>query len=227
MPGEFSMKLTDRLSVPARFAAALLTAVALFPAAVSADDVRSAITFSGLSSRSVVVEGSRSVVLSGEAWIETGTARISAGEITLSGDNYRFADCRGTVVVIDTQQDITLHTSRLEYDRVTSTAVSRGWTEMEDRGSGLIARGGYVKNSGDEGVTIIQIAARVLKDTDDGPMLCRADSIRYDSKAQTVELTGNSVVIWNSDEYRAARITIDLETNDIILEGDVTGKIYE
>ncbi len=221
------MKRSDSRRNPAAYTAFVLLAALFILSPAYGDDQRSTITFSGLSSRSTVTDGIRSVILTGEAWIETENTRISASEIRLTGENYRFAECTGNVTVYDAKQDITLITGRLEYDRESSTAVTRGWTEMEDRSSGLIARGGYVKNSGDEGITIIQIAARVLKDTDDGPMLCRADSIRYDSNAQTVELTGNSVVIWNSDEYRAAQITIDLETNDIALEGDVKGTIYE
>ncbi len=194
---------------------------------LGADDQIRPITFSGTFSRAVTRGDDRSVFLSGNAWIETGSARIEAEEITISGENYRFAVCSGSVFILDTDQDITLRTSLLEYDRFTSTAVSRGWTEMEDRSNALIARGGYLENSGETGITLIQIAARILKDTDEGEMLCRTDSARYDSKAQILELTGNSVVYWNQDVYRASKIIIDLDTNEITLEGNVTGTIYE
>ena len=205
----------------------LLLAVLLVALPLAADDQRTTIRFSGDSSRTVEREGMRTVVLTGNAWIDTGTTRISAREITLSGENYRHATSVDNVTVVDTEQQITITTSMLTYDRTTSTAECSGWTELEDREGGLTARGGYLKNSGEDGITIIQISARILKDTDEGQMLCRADSIRYDSEEQTLELTGNAYVFWNDDEYRAARITIDLETNDIELEGDVSGTIYD
>ena len=204
----------------------MLTAAVLLLVTISLY-AQNTVTFGGLTSRSVVTDGQRQVVLSGEAWIETGDIRISAEEIILSGPSYRYADCRGSVVVEDRGQDLSLTTTRLNYDRVTTQAVSRGWGELEDRSGGLTARGGYISNSSSDRVTLIQIAARILKSTDEGPMLCKADSIRYDEPAGALELTGNAVVMWNNDEYRAAYIRIDLDTNDILLEGDVSGAVYD
>lgn len=194
---------------------------------VSADNDRESISFSANQSRSEQVDGVRKVELSGDARVETDTITITAQKITLSGEQYRHALCENNVVVVDTSQDITIRTTRLEYDRETSTAVSRGWTELEDRGNGLTARGGYLENSGDTGKTLIQIAARIMKDTEDGPMICRADAIVFDNEAQLLELTGNAFVQWAGDEYKAARIIVDLETDDITLEGDVSGTIYD
>ena len=192
--------------------------------ALSAGDT---VTFGGLTSRSRVIDGERQVVLTGDAWIETGDIRISSEEIVLSGSSYRFAECTGSVIVEDRGQDIRLSTTRLSYDRVTTQATARGWAELEDPSGELIARGGFISNNSSQRTTLIQIAARILKSTDEGAMLCRADSILYDEAAQELELTGNAVVLWNQDEYRAAFIRINLETNEISLEGDVSGVIYD
>jgi len=188
---------------------------------------KTGISFSGTYTEAVMVEGSEQITLEGDAWIETSRTRIEADSIRIYGENFRFADCAGNVVIVDGEQDITLYCTNLEYDRETLTAVLYGWVEMEDRKNQLTARGAYMKNEANEGITTIHIAARIRKHTDSGEMLCRTHSAVYSSIDEELVLTGNSEVYWNDDEYRADRITIDLQTNDIILQGDVSGTIAD
>lgn len=191
------------------------------------EDAMPQISFSGRYTRARMVEGSEEVELSGDAWIETGGTRIEADEIQIYGENFRYARCTGNVIVRDDNQEITLYCTSLSYDRETSTSEVSGWVEMEDRRNELIARGAYMKNNGEEGISVIQIAARIIKDTDKGQMLCRTDTAEYNSKERILVLLGNSSVYWNDDTYKASKITIDLETNDIELEGNVSGTIYK
>lgn len=191
------------------------------------EDAMPQISFSGRYTRARMVEGSEEVELSGDAWIETGGTRIEADEIQIYGENFRYARCTGNVIVRDDNQEITLYCTSLSYDRETSTSEVSGWVEMEDRRNELIARGAYMKNNGEEGISVIQIAARIIKDTDKGQMLCRTDTAEYNSKERILLLLGNSSVYWNDDTYKASKITIDLETNEIELEGNVSGTIYK
>ncbi|MFP4432014.1 MAG: hypothetical protein ACLFPV_12255, partial [Spirochaetaceae bacterium] len=47
----------------------------------------------------------------------------------------------------------------------------------------------------------------------------------YRRETEVLELSGLPVVFWKGDEYRAARIVVDLQQDEISLEGDVRGRI--
>ena len=70
----------------------------------------------------------------------------------------------------------------------------------------------------------LKMMARIIKVTDEGLMVCRADLIEYDGKKNTVTLKGNATVEYKGDSYRAAIITVDLETDEISLFGTVSGE---
>ena len=58
----------------------------------------------------------------------------------------------------------------------------------------------------------------LLKTTDSGIMRCQAESVIF-------SLRGNARVIWDGDEYGAEVVTVDLDTDEINLEGRITGNI--
>lgn len=185
------------------------------------------IEFSSDYTRAQIREGNKSLLLSGNAWIRTENTQISSDQIELYGTDSRFVSCEGNVLVEDEQQQITLTSDTLLYDRRDEKVTISGWAEMEDRKNGIIARGGYLENSSQSLITKIQIQVRIFKDTDEGAMTCLSDSALYDSQTMRLELNGNCSVYWKSSSYHAARITIDLESNEISLAGNVRGSINE
>jgi lipopolysaccharide export system protein LptA len=56
-------------------------------------------------------------------------------------------------------------------------------------------------------------------------MACRSEFARYKRKEDLLELSGMPYVFWKGDEYRASRISINLETDEIKMEGEVEGTI--
>ena len=62
---------------------------------------------------------------------------------------------------------------------------------------------------------------RVLKPD----LVCRSEYARYLREEERLELSGMPVVNWKGDEYRALKITIDLDKDTIRLEGDIRGKV--
>ena len=88
--------------------------------------------------------------------------------------------------------------------------------------------GAYLKNEQDKGIILIQINVSIIKATeDDGEMYCRADSALFNSESNTLELTGRAEVSFEGSLYQASRILIDLNTNEITMEGGVSGNIHE
>jgi lipopolysaccharide export system protein LptA len=56
-------------------------------------------------------------------------------------------------------------------------------------------------------------------------MVCRADSIEYDRNAMLLALIGNSEVTWKNDSYRSSVTTINLQTDEIVMEGTIKGTV--
>jgi lipopolysaccharide export system protein LptA len=88
-----------------------------------------------------------------------------------------------------------------------------------------MATGAYLSYSRSEGMLKLQIAAKLLRHTDSGPMVCRAHSIEYDREAMRLSLIGNSEVTWKGDIYRSSVTTVDLETDEIVMEGSIEGTV--
>ena len=72
---------------------------------------------------------------------------------------------------------------------------------------------------------ILQMQASVQKNTDSGLMTCSADSIEFNNDEQTVILKGSAKVVWGDDNYNAAMIVVDLDTEDVALHGSVSGEV--
>ncbi|NQT59400.1 MAG: hypothetical protein HQ557_10520 [Bacteroidetes bacterium] len=186
------------------------------------------ISFAGSYTRASLKDGSQAVSLSGGAWVKTGSVYIEAESIDIYGEQSRFLSCRGNVILVETEEEITLQSNVLNYDRETSSLTINGWAELTDRKNELIAKGAYLKNEQDKGIILIQINVSIIKATeDDGEMYCRSDSALFDSDSNTLELTGNAEVSFEGSRYEASRILIDLNTNEITMEGRVSGNIHE
>lgn len=182
-------------------------------------------TFSADRTEAVLSQGKERTVLTGRAVIETENTVIRADRVELHGENFRFALCSGNIVVEDRAQGFILHCQNLYFDRERELSRVQGYCEMEDQKNGLVVKGSFLENRGDENRTIIQIGVRILKVDEDGRMVCRSEFALYDRDGDTLELSGSPRVNWKGDDYRATRISINLETDEITLEGQVTGTI--
>lgn len=185
------------------------------------------ISFSSDYTRAQIINDEKSLILSGNAWIETGSTAIRADRITIGGSELQLIICEGDVSIEDTEQGISLSSHRLTYDREKTILRIEGWAEMEDLKNGVIAKSGYLENSQTDGTTLLQIQVRLYIDTEDGPMICLTDSAWYDSLAQLLEMTGSSKIYWKGNTYEASQISVDLKNEEISLEGRVKGTIYE
>jgi len=178
-------------------------------------------SFSGDSMTTVLARGKERTVLTGNAVIISDNTEIHAEEIILYGEDSRFAQCSGRVEVTDTVKGIYLQSENLFYDRDIDLSRVEGYAEMEDQKNELIVKGGYLENFGDDDITIIQIGVRILKED----LACRAEFARFRRDEEILELSGMPYVFWKGDDYRASRIIINLESDEIRLEGEVQGTV--
>ncbi len=173
----------------------------------------------------VLAKGKEHTILSGHAKIINGDTTITANQIELYGPDFRYANATGDVKVVDAKRGITLTSQNLYYDRTEDLSRVEGYAEMQDTKNEIVVKGGFLENRGNEEITIVQIGVRILKIADKQQMVCRSEFAKYNRKDDSLVLSGTPVVFWKGDEYRAAQISIDLKTDEISLQGEVSGKI--
>ncbi len=181
----------------------------------------SSLTYSGDSMTTVLAEGNQRAVLSGHARVETEDTVIRADRIELYGKDFIYAQCSGNVKIVNTKRGMELASEELFYDRQQKIARISGNAVMTDLKNELVVKGGFIEDRDNEQLTVVQIGVRILKKD----LVCRSEFARYDREKKTLELSGLPWVSRKGDEYRAARITVNLDTEDIALQGDVMGQI--
>ena len=200
-----------------------IRALALFLFASAAVPVWSVtdIQFSADRLDSTLAKGNEHTILVGNARVHTKNTEIHADRIELYGSNFRYAICTGHVDVVDSERDIHLTGDTFFYDRQTEIARMEGNAVMEDLKNQVVVKAGFIESRGQENVVLIQIGVRIFKKN----VVARSEFAIYHRDTDKLELSGMPVAYYKGDEYRAGRIAIDLKTDDISLEGQVSGQI--
>lgn len=196
------------------FAGALALA---FPGASYAETFR----FSGDETTVIFAEGQERTALRGSATITSDDTTISAEEIEIYGEDFRYAVARGGVEAADLEREIYITADELFFDREEDILRAEGNAVLEDRQNELVVKGNLLENRSSDEVTIAQVAVRILGED----LTARSEFALYRRETEVLELSGLPVVFWKGDEYRAARIVVDLQEDEISLEGDVRGRI--
>jgi lipopolysaccharide export system protein LptA len=197
-------------------------AAALLAAALAAGGVAfgaETFTYSGDSVRATLAKGSERAVLTGHATVRSDDVLISADEIELLGEDFPIAVATGSVHVADAKRGIDLLAANLWYDRTAKIARIRGNAEMADLANEIVVKGGFLEDRDTEGLTIVQIGVRIFRKD----LVCRSEFAKYWRDKKILELTGMPWVSRKGDEYRATKITVNLDTEEIVLEGSVQG----
>ena len=181
-------------------------------------------SFSGDSLRADLARGRERTVLVGNARLVADGLTIFADRIELYGEDFNFAVGSGGVRIEDSENDTTLFCDTVQFNRRDKVIRLQGGAIMEDRRNEIVIKGEILENRDEEGVTLIQVAVRILKED----LVSRSQTARYYRKENRLELSGSPVVRWKGDTYQASLIQIDLENDSIQLEGDVKAEVrYE
>ena len=184
------------------------------------------ITFKGGYTRAVMKEGRESIILTQGAVVQVGEIVFEAETIELSGKDSRYLTGTDQVRVVDSGRGLTIEATNLTYDRELELILIDGWVDVLDLENEVIASGAYLSYDQALGIMKLQIAAKLLHHTESGAMVCRADSITYDRANMTLALKGNSSIYWKGDVYEASSIIVDLETEEIQMEGSIKGTVH-
>jgi lipopolysaccharide export system protein LptA len=165
--------------------------------------------------------GGEVTILVGNAEVRTENMILRANRIEISGDNNQWIDCIGEVWGFEMDRNIVFRADRLRYDRDLRIARLEGNATLEDRDNEVTAHGNFIEFDEETEVTVMQISVRLFQDD----MISRSEHAIYRRAQQILDLSGFPVVFMGDDEFRADRIRVDMETNDVTMEGSVFGVI--
>jgi len=165
--------------------------------------------------------GREITILTGNAEVRSDKMILRADRIEIHGSDNRFIDCSGNVRGHEEEKDIIFTTSRMRYDRTLKIARLEGNSTLEDKKNELVARARFIEYDDENEIAIMQISVRLFKDN----LVCRSEYAIYQRGEKMLALSGFPVVYKKEDEYKADRIRVDLDTDDVIMEGDVKGSL--
>ena len=165
--------------------------------------------------------GRETTILTGNAEVRSDSLLLRADRIEIQGDDNQFIDCIGNVWGFDEEKNIVFFTDRLRYDRHEKIARLEGNSSLEDRENEIVARGRFIEYDDRNEIAVFQISVRLFKDD----MVCRSEYAVYNRSEKLLELTGFPVVYKKDDVFNADRIRVDLDTDDVTMEGSVSGTI--
>ena len=161
--------------------------------------------------------------LTGTAYVKTSSMEISADSIELSGDEYRYIKATGTVSGknLDTNMEFTCNS--LEYDRTTKVAELKGSVNLTDKDNDVKAQSQIIIYDQSTDIAVLQISVNLTQKDN----VCSGSYAVYYKKNQLLELSGNAQVRQKDDVFRAQFITLDMDTQDITLGGNVKGTVTD
>jgi len=165
--------------------------------------------------------GRETTILIGNAEVRSDSILLRADRIEIQGDDSQFIDCIGNVWGYEEEKEILFITDRLRYDRRLKIARLEGNSTLEDRQNEIVTRGRFIEYDDENEITVFQIAVRLFKDD----MVCRSEYAVYHRREKILDLSGFPIVYKKDDEFHADRIRVDLDTDDVIMEGAVSGTI--
>ena len=165
--------------------------------------------------------GKETTILSGNAEVRSDSMLLRATRIEIQGDNNQFIDCTGNVWGMEEDKNIIFQTDRLRYDRKLKIARLEGNSTLEDKKNEIVCKGNFIEYDDKAEITVFQISVRLFKDD----MVCRSEYAVYRRNEKLLDLSGFPVVFKKDDEFRADRIRVDLDTDDVSMEGAVSGTI--
>jgi len=165
--------------------------------------------------------GREITVLTGNAEVLSDKLLLQADRIEIQGSDNRFVDCSGNVQGHEIEKNIFFRTDRLRYDRTLKIARLEGNSSLEDRENEIVTRARFIEYNDKQEIAILQISVRLFKDN----LVCRSEYAVYRRVEKILVLSGYPVVYKKDDEFRAERIRVDLNTDDVVMEGDVKGTI--
>lgn len=181
------------------------------------------IVFSASSMTGKAGDQNATTKLIGQAFVQTASMEISADEIELSGENYRYIKAKGNITGKNLDSNMEFTCDSLEYDRETKIAVLKGDVSLTDTENDVKASAQIIEYNQTTEVAVMQIQIKLTQKNN----TCNAAYAVYQKNKKMLELSGNAQVKQKSDVFRAQQISLNLDTQEISLNGNVKGSVVQ
>ncbi|MBP5358633.1 MAG: organic solvent tolerance protein OstA [Treponema sp.] len=160
-------------------------------------------------------------VLTGNAIIKTEDMELSADSLELSGKDFRNIKATGNISgkIISSQMDFTCQ--EMTYDRETKIARLQNSVHLIDHQNNVDADADLIDYNQNTEVAVLQIGVSIIQKENH----CTAAYALYKKNDQTLTLTGNPQVTQGENTFRAQEIVLNLDTQEITLDGRVRGSV--
>jgi len=170
-----------------------------------------------------VAENKKSTNLIGNAEVKVNSLTISADRIEISGKDYRYVNATGSVKGEDDEKGYSFKADLINFDRKTDTVTMFGKLELKDTKNDVSISSENIEYKKKQEIIIMRFNVKIInKDIN-----CNSMFALYNRKESKVELTGSPVVKKGKDEFRAGKISVNLDTEDITLDGRVRGSVEQ
>ncbi len=181
------------------------------------------ITFSAGNMKGVVGSSSDVTELSENAYVLTETMEISADSIKMSGENFRYIEAAGTIKGKNLESKMEFTCENLKYDRETKIAELKNSVTLVDTENNVSAKAQIIEYNQTSEIAIMQIDIE-LKQKDN---VCSGAYAVYRKNDKMLDLSGNAQIKQKNDTFRAQQITLNMDSQEIILDGKVKGSVVD
>ena len=181
------------------------------------------ITFSAGSMSGQAGDSSATTTLTGGAFVQTSSIEISADSIELSGDDYRFIKATGSISGKNLETKMEFTCDSMSYDRETKVAQLEGNVKLIDTENDVKADAQLIEYNQNTNIAVLQIGITLTQKKN----ICTGAYAVYQKNEQMLEISGNAQVKQEDDIFRAQQITLNLDTQNITLSGNVKGSVTE
>ena len=166
--------------------------------------------------------GSKSnTILDGNARVESDNMIITAAHLELGGEDYTRITGSGGVSLTDSERGVTITSERFDYDRNAKLIRFREQVSLVDQEKGIVIRCESMDLQEEDDLVLMQVSVRLIRDE----TVCRGEFATFFMEENILDISGRPVVWREADEYRADRIRVNLDTDEIIMEGAVAGAL--
>lgn len=161
--------------------------------------------------------------MTGNASVSTESIEIKADMLQLSGEDYKNIGAQGNVSGKNLETNMEFSCDSLTYDRITKQIILKGNVKLIDIENSVNCGAQIIEYDQDKDVAIMQIQISLTQKDN----VCSGSYAVYYKEQQLLEISGNAQVKQKKDTFRAQFITLDLETQDITLGGNVKGTVTD
>lgn len=183
----------------------------------------SKISFSADSVKASVSQNKKTTNLIGNAIVSVDNLKITADSIEIFGTDYRYVNAAGSVSGEDKKNGYSFKADFIKFDRKTDIVLMFGKIELHDTKNDVKILAENMEYKKKTEIMIMRFNIQIIRKD----IQCNALFALYSRKDSTLELTGRPVVKKGSDEFKAAKISVNLDTEDILLDGRVSGQVEE